>query len=111
MNLLLDANISWRLCSKLSNHFETIKHIDELKLGNPANDLQIWEWAKTNDFVIVTNDDDFFNLILSKGFPPKVILFRTGNQSNKYIADLIISKKPDIQQFLDTQSLGVLEIF
>jgi len=30
------------------------------------------------NFIIVTNDDDFLNLTNMKGFPPKVVLLRTG---------------------------------
>lgn len=82
MKLLLDANISWRLASKLKPHFGDCFHVDEVGLQNPARDIEIWNFAKENKLTIVTNDDDFLNLVNVKGFPPKVILLKTGNRSN-----------------------------
>ncbi|WP_418894152.1 DUF5615 family PIN-like protein [Limibacterium fermenti] len=46
--------------------------------------------------LIVTNDEDFLHLSSTKGFPPKVILLRTGNQNRKYIEQLIITNKSQI---------------
>jgi len=28
MKLLLDANLSWRLCGDLKDHFEEVQHVD-----------------------------------------------------------------------------------
>ena len=50
---------------------------------------------------------------MSKGFPPKIILLKTGNQSTRYIASILIKHKAEISQFItSTESeYGVLEIF
>ena len=85
MRLLLDANISWRLTDKLKIHFDECKHVDQVGLSVPASDTEIWEYALENNMVIVTNDEDFLNFVNLKGFPPKVVLLKTGNQSNSYI--------------------------
>ncbi|MBK8983071.1 MAG: DUF5615 family PIN-like protein [Ignavibacteria bacterium] len=37
----------------------------------PKNDIEIWNHAKENDFVIVTFDEDFYEWMLLKEFPPK----------------------------------------
>ena len=60
--------------------------------------------------IIVTNDEDFFNLINLKGFPPKVILLKTGNQNNSYIESLLIKHVQDIQLLQDNPEVGLLEI-
>jgi predicted nuclease of predicted toxin-antitoxin system len=85
VRLLLDANLSWRSIAVLKHHFDDCIHIDSTELSVPARDTAIWEYAGQKRFVIVTNDDDFFNLYAVKGFPPKVIMLRTGNQSRKFI--------------------------
>ncbi|HBG40539.1 MAG TPA: hypothetical protein DDZ96_02885 [Porphyromonadaceae bacterium] len=60
--------------------------------------------------LIVTNDEDFLHLSSTKGFPPKVILLRTGNQNRKYIEQLIITNKSQIESFIYSTEYGVLEI-
>ncbi len=44
-----------------------------------ASDIEIWEFAKMNHFIIVTQDSDFNDLYLLKGFPPKILWFQTSN--------------------------------
>ena len=66
---------------------------------------------KKNDFLILTNDEDFLNLLLDKGFPPKVILLRTGNQSTTALASLLLIHKKKVEELYQDENLGVLEIF
>ncbi|WP_019989487.1 DUF5615 family PIN-like protein [Rudanella lutea] len=82
MKLLLDANLSYRLVKKLSDTFPDCLHVTRTGLPVPADDSMIWQWAKRNDYLIVTNDDDFYNLANLFGFPPNVVLLRMGNQSS-----------------------------
>lgn len=110
MKLLLDANISWRLADKLKSYFDDCKHVDHIELGVPARDIEIWEYALQNKMMIVTNDDDFLNLINLKGFPPKIILLKTGNQSNRYIESLLIKHVEDIKSLQSSPDVGLLEI-
>ncbi len=111
MKLLLDANLSWRLVNKLKPHFENCFHVDHIGLAIPAKDTEIWDYALRNNLIIATNDDDFLNLADDKGFPPKVILLRTGNQSNDYILQLLIKHKEDISALYTSEDYGFLEIF
>lgn len=111
MKLLLDANISWRLMSRLQPHFDECHHVDFIGLTVPAKDIEIWNYAFTNQFIIVTNDEDFLNLIATKGFPPKIILLKTGNQSNLYIESLLIEYKEEIQKLYLSKEYGVLQLF
>jgi len=59
MKLLLDANISWRLILKLKLHFEDCFHVDHIGITVPAKDIEIWNFALSNNLIIVTNDNDF----------------------------------------------------
>ncbi len=111
MKLLLDANISWRLTSNLKVFFDDCFHVDFVGLNSPASDIDIWNFAKSNDLIIVTNDEDFLNLMNLKGFPPKVILLKTGNQSNKFIEQLLIKHTATIEIFKRNLETGLLEIY
>ena len=111
MKLLLDANISWRLAAKLKTNFEDCFHVDHIGLTVPAKDAEIWAYAAENNCIIITNDDDFLNLANAKGFPPKVVLLRTGNQSNNYIEELLARHQKDIVDLSSSSEYGFLEIF
>jgi len=110
MKLLIDANLSWRLIKLLSNEFSKIDHDDQCGLSTPAKDIEIWNWALNNEALIVTNDEDFYYFSLQKGFPPKVVLLRTGNQRTKAIAEILIKHKNRIQLFYEDEEYGLLEL-
>ena len=111
MKLLLDANLSWRLSKRLQVEFPETKHVSETSLAKPASDDSIWEYAENNDYVIATNDDDFLRLSLSKGFPPKVVLLKTGNQSTTFIHALLIEKKSTIERLVESENIGIIELY
>ncbi len=111
MKLLLDANISWRLSGKLKSHFEDSFHVDHIGLKVPASDNEIWEYELANELIIVTNDDDFVNILNFKGYPPKVVLLRTGNQSNQYIESILVKHQENIRFFYNNREIGLLEVF
>jgi len=81
MKLLLDANISWRIIKLIENDFLDCSHANNIKINQPAKDIEIWEFVIQNDFTIVTHDDDFEKLLLLKGAPPKVIILKTFNKN------------------------------
>jgi predicted nuclease of predicted toxin-antitoxin system len=111
MKILLDANISFKLKNKLASNFKNIEHVDWLDIKQPASDVDIWNWAKSNDFMIITNDDDFYHFSNVYGFPPKVVLLKTGNQSTNNIAKVLIKHINDIHQLYNDVETGLLEIF
>jgi|GEM_PF-60379 len=111
MKLLLDANVSWRLITKLQFHFEDCFHVNHIGLTVPAKDVELWNYALANDLIIITNDDDFLNLANQKGFPPKVVLLRTGNQSSNYLINCLIEHVNDIHDLYNSPEYGFLESF
>ena len=112
MKLLLDANISWRLVSILKEHYDECVHADDIQgLVFPAKDAAIWQYAKNNYYTIITRDSDFSDLLSIRGFPPKIVLLRTGNCSRKYTTDLLIRSKETIQEFINSKEHGLLEIY
>ena len=111
MKLLLDANISWRLIPKLKIHFDDCLHVDYMGLLPPIKDTEIWTYALIKQLIIVTNDNDFLYFSNLKGFPPKIVLIKTGNQSNHFIESLLIKHKPEIEALNATFDYGLLEIY
>ena len=84
-------------------------NIPELEF--PAKDVKIWQYAKDNEYVIITHDNDLNDLLSIQGFPPKIIQLKTGNCSRKFTVDLLIRSKPEIQELLRSEEYGLLEIF
>ena len=109
MKLLLDANLSWRLALPLSEQFGECVHVNKIDLPKPAKDAEIWNYAIVNGYIIITQDSDFLNLFETKGFPPKVVLHRTGNISVKEAKEILIQAKSSIED-LETNEYGLLEI-
>jgi len=110
MKILLDANISWKLINILAPIFGECAHVDLAGLKVPAKDISIWNYALENGYTIITKDTDFLDLLELKGFPPKVVLIKTGNNSSRILADLIINSKSKIED-LENDDYGLLEIY
>lgn len=111
MRFLLDENISYRLVRQLNDYVPDTLHVSRTGLARPAKDIQIWEFAKRNNYTLVTLDEDFQDLANMYGFPPKIVLLRTRNSSTKYIAKVLLEILPDILLFDQSTSHGLLEIF
>jgi len=88
MKLLFDQNLSWRLLQKLADLYPDSRHVRESGM-NESEDIDIWDYAKANDFVIATKDLDFQQRSLLFGHPPKVIRLRVGNCTVQTIEDLL----------------------
>ena len=88
MKLLFDQNLSWRLPKKLADLYPDSQHVREVGMKE-SEDVDIWEYAKANDFVIVSKDLDFQQRSLLFGHPPKVVRLRVGNCTVQTIEHLL----------------------
>jgi predicted nuclease of predicted toxin-antitoxin system len=98
MKLLFDQNLSWRLPQKLADLYPDSRHVREAGMKE-AQDIDIWEYAKTNGFVIVSKDLDFQQRSLLYGHPPKVVRLRVGNCPVQVIEDLLRKYSAAIHTF------------
>ncbi len=54
---------------------------------------------------------DFYEWMVLRGFPPKIIWLRTGNTSTNDIANSLNLKVDSIKEFLENPDIGILEIY
>ena len=111
MKLLFDQNISPKIIKQLDGFFQEAKQVKHVGLED-ASDSAIFEFAKANDFAIVTFDSDFVDLNVIRGIPPKIIWLKTGNMITKAIAFLLSINNELIKEFLepDQYKNEILEI-
>jgi predicted nuclease of predicted toxin-antitoxin system len=110
MKLLFDQNLSFKLVKLIEEYFPESSHVSNEKLLK-ADDLTIWQFAKHNDFTIVTQDVDFLEISLIKGIPPKIIWLRLGNSTTLSIFNTLILNYNSINNFLLESGKSCLQIF
>lgn len=103
MKVLFDQNISYRIIKHLGEYFPESKHVSQLGLLNSL-DSEIWDFARKNEYVIVTFDADFYDLSVLNGTPPKIIWLRIGNTSTLNISNVIIKNMEMILDFLELEN-------
>ena len=108
--LLFDQNISPRLVTLLADLYPESVHVSTIGLGN-ALDIEIWEYARDNNYMIVTKDADFSELGVVRGFPPKVIWIRRGNCSTREIESILRENYTAISALGDDTESGILALF
>ena len=109
MKLLLDANISRRLVDRIAATFPESTHVALVGL-EVATDRQIWEYAREHDYLIVSKDEDFHQMALVDGPPPKLIWVRLGNCTTGDVERAIHRGRETILGFVDDQRASVLVI-
>ena len=67
---VFDENLSRKLIVRLSELYPGSVHVSEVDLLERP-DRDIWDFAETNGFIIVTTDADFYELAAAKGPPLK----------------------------------------
>lgn len=110
IKLLIDENISYRLIKKIADIFPDSQQVKRLGLLG-KEDYLVWNYAKKHDFVILTQDDDYSEMSQLLGFPPKVILMKTGNISTSKMEELLRLRLKDIELFIGSDyQFGCIEV-
>ena len=107
MKLLLDENLSDRIIHRIVDLYPDSKHVKFLALTN-TDDALIWEYAKANDFVVVSKDSDFHQRSLLYGHPPKFIYLRIGNSPTSKIVRILRDHFGTTIQFWDSETESIL---
>jgi len=101
MKLLLDENLSRRLVPFLQEAYPESSQIALLDLQQ-ASDLDVWRYAGEHDYVIVTQDADFYDLSLTRGVPPPVLWLRLGNVSKSWMLQVLLERSEEIRTAFET---------
>lgn len=109
MKLLLDENLSRRLVPFLQNEFPGSTQVILVGLER-ADDRTIWEYAKSNGYVIVTRDADFEELSALHGHPPQVLWLRNPNQTKSATLSLLLKNRVWIEEALRGSCVGCIEL-
>jgi predicted nuclease of predicted toxin-antitoxin system len=98
VKLLLDQNLSRFLVDQLETDFPGSTHVALRGLAE-SDDKTVWDYAKTNGYIIVSKDSDFRQLSFLHGHPPKTIWLRIGNSSTSMAKGLLTENVTKISQF------------
>lgn len=108
MKLLIDQNLSPELIALLADLFPQSEHVFNLGMGEAADHV-IADYAKRNDFAIVTKDSDF--LVHSRGrLQAKVIWICLQNCSTGRVSELLRHYAIRIRQFGDDRDATLLTL-
>ena len=107
MKLLLDQNLSPKLVNQLVDLFPDSTHVQMVGL-DAAGDAEVWNYARDNDYFIVSKDVDFSDRSTIHGMPPKVIWLRRGNCSTPTVERILRNHYSDIESFAGDLDRGIL---
>ncbi len=107
MKLLFDQNLSPKLASGLADLFPGSSHVQSVGL-DCASDDEVWEHARLNGLAIVTKDEDYNNLSVVRGSPPKVIWLQLGNCTTTQVETVFRTRLADIEAFAKDPAVGTL---
>lgn len=110
MKLLLDQNLSYRLIKVLEQAYPNSNQVSLLDVGD-ATDKAIWDYAKENDYAIVTLDADFHEYSVLWEGPPLIVWLKCGNQPKAVIADKLLENQDEIQHANEDQSIWCVEVY
>jgi predicted nuclease of predicted toxin-antitoxin system len=110
LRLLFDQNLSRKLVTRLADIFPNASHVQFHGLAEKT-DTEIWEFAKLNDFCIVTQDADFAERSRLYGSPPKVVWLRCGNALTDQVETLMRSGQEAIEELLENPNFHCLELY
>lgn len=109
MKFLFDQNLSRHLVGHLRDAVPASAHVGSVGLGE-STDREVWEYARDNDYMIVSKDSDFRQLAFLYGTPPKVVWLRVGNASTITILEVLLDHLEAIEHFAVTEDEALLVV-
>jgi predicted nuclease of predicted toxin-antitoxin system len=101
MKFLIDNQLPIALSRWLSAQGVESYHVLDIHLDE-ASDHQIWQYAKTQEAVIVTKDEDFVYLAKTDLEGPTVVWVRLGNCRNVALLDTFNRILPQLLKILNS---------
>jgi predicted nuclease of predicted toxin-antitoxin system len=110
LKLLFDANLSPKLVKRLADLFPESLYVFETGLASLTSDQEIWDYAGTNGFTIVTADSDFLEISRSQGAPPRLVRLEKCDYRTARVEDLLRRNGVRIAE-LERSERGILVIW
>lgn len=108
MKLLIDNQLPEALAVFLASNGIDSRHVRRFGLG-AASDEEVWNFAKTEGFGIVTMDEDFQHFAARYGTPPQVVWVRLGNVRKPALLEAFSAVLPGLRAGLEN-GVAVIEI-
>ena len=100
MNFLVDAQLPYGLVLALRDAGHDACHTRELPQGNATTDAEVCRLATKDGRVVVSKDRDFYDSLLLRGEPPKLLLVRVGNMRKAELTRLFSERLPQLVALL-----------
>lgn len=110
MKLLFDQNLSFRLVNFIADLFPESSHVSRHDLES-SSDFEVWEFARRNDFAVVSKDSDMNEFGMIHGFPPYIVWIRRGNCSTDGVAEILRENASAILDLPNAEGGGIIELF
>ena len=114
MNIIVDAQLPFKLCEILQQLGASSIHVQELPDGDETSDLEIIKYADRNKLIVLTKDSDFYHSHMALGKPNKLLLISTGNIKNTQLFSLfrnnflLISNSLEKNNFVELTTEGLI---
>lgn len=109
LKFIIDTQLPYTLVRKLKTLGADAIHTTYFSDGHLLDDIRIIEIAIEQERIVITKDSDFQDNFLLKGTPPKILLLKLGNISNKDLFKVIESVYTMVEQlFKDGNGMIVL---
>ncbi len=89
--------------------FPNSLHVRDVDMKSTIDPI-VWDYAKSNDLMIVSKDADMHDRSLVFGNPPKVIWIRLGNCSTLQVENLLRRNFDAIALFYQDKYLSLLAL-
>ena len=105
MKFIVDNQLPIALSRFLEGEGLQARHVMDVKLDE-ASDREIWQYAKTHGYTIVSKDEDFFQLAnISQEDTPALVWVRLGNCRKATLIAAFRKVLPDLLEVLKTQKI------
>jgi len=105
MKFIVDNQLPIALSRFLEGEGLQSCHVMDVQLDE-ASDRQIWQYAKTHDYTIISKDEDFFQLAnLPQDNTPALVWVRLGNCRKATLIAAFVKILPNLLEILKTQKI------
>ena len=102
MKILVDAQLSPAIAAWINRTFDHIEAVSVRSVELVASeDVEIYNYAKQQGYVIMSKDDDFLELVESKGSPPQLIWVTCGNTSNTRMREVLAKVLEQVKELIN----------